>query len=102
MGRKVSREIYWDKYAFQDFIRILDFINEDSPANATLVRRRIIKIIDTLPSNPMMFREDELKTPNDGTFRVFSKNNIRVSYKIEPKAILIARVRHSSQEPIVY
>jgi plasmid stabilization system protein ParE len=102
MVRKANRQVHWDRKAFEDFTLILEYIKEQSPGNAQLVKRRIMTIIKTLPSNPEIFRADELKVPNDGTFRVFSKNNIRVSYKIEPSAILIARVRHSSQEPMAY
>lgn len=102
MGRKIIRSVYWDKKAFEDFILILEYIRKDSPANEKLVRRRVMNIIKLLPTRPEMYKTDELKTPNDGSFRVFVKNNIRVSYKIEQRVILIARVRHSSQEPISY
>ncbi len=102
MGSKVNLVIHWDEKAFEDFINIIDHISQNSPANALSVRRRIMRIIKALPLNPMIFRVDELKMDNEGEFRVFSKDNIRVSYKIESKRILIARIRHSSQEPIVY
>ena len=102
MGSKVNLVIKWDEKAFEDFINIIDHISQNSPANALLVRGRIMKMVKSLPLNPKIFREDELKLANDGEFRVFSKDNIRVSYKIESKGILIARIRHSSQEPIVY
>jgi hypothetical protein len=49
-----------------------------------------------------MFRVDDLKENNDGTYRVFNKDSIRVTYKIEPKEIFIARVVHASQEPNLY
>jgi len=102
MGSKVSPTIHWDRKAFEDFINIIEYISKGSPANALLVRRRILKIVKALPLNPRIFREDELRVPNEGEFRVFIKDNIRVSYKIETNAILIARIRHSSQEPIEY
>jgi hypothetical protein len=49
-----------------------------------------------------MYREDELKSDNNGTFRVFNQDSIRVSYKIEPTVIVIARIKHARQEPISY
>ena len=85
-----------------NFIDILDYIKEDSLTNAKRVKTRIINIIKTIPSNPEMYREDELKENNDGNYRVFNRDSIRVSYKIEPKEIFIARVVHSSQEPNFY
>ena len=87
---------------FRNFIDILDYIKIDSPANAIYVKNRVLKIIYSICLNPKMFREDELKTNNDGTFRVFNKDRIRISYKIESNSIIIARVRHSSQEPKFY
>jgi plasmid stabilization system protein ParE len=84
------------------FIDILDYIKKESPTNAKRVKTRINNIIKTIPSNPEMFRVDELKENNDGTYRVFNTDSIRVSYKIEPKEIFIARVVHSSQESNLY
>ena len=102
MGKRVIPQIRWGAKALHNFIAILDYIKTDSPTNAKRVKTRINNIIKTIPSNPEMFREDELKEDNDGTYRVFNRDSIRVSYKIEPKEIFIARVVHSSQEPDLY
>ncbi len=102
MGKGVNRQIKWGKIALHNFIDILDYIKSDSPSNAKRVKTRINNIIKTIPSNPEMFREDELKENNDSSYRVFNKDGIRLSYKIEPKEIFIARVVHSSQEPHLY
>ena len=103
MGKKIKiRQIKWDTSALRAFIGILDWIKEDSPTNAKRVKTRVTNLIKAIPSNPEMYREDELKLDNDGTFRVFNQDRIRVSYKIDSDSIIIARVRHSSQEPIVF
>ena len=102
MGKIKPKEVQWDSRAFQNFIDILNYIKKDSPANAVRVKNRILKSINSIHSNPEMFREDELKMDNNGTFSVFNKDSIRISYKIEPNAIVIARVRHSSQDPSFY
>jgi plasmid stabilization system protein ParE len=102
MGKKIVRQIKWHPHALYNFIDILNYIKEDSPTNAKRVKTRINNIIKTLPSNPEMFRVDDLKENNDGTYRVFNKDSIRVTYKIEPKEIFIARVVHASQEPNLY
>jgi plasmid stabilization system protein ParE len=88
--------------ALHNCIDILNHIKLDSPANAKRVKTRINNIINSIPSNPEMFIEDELKENNDGTYRVFTKDSIRISYKIELKDILITRVVHSSREPNTY
>ena len=49
-----------------------------------------------------MFREDEMNENNDGTYRALNKDGIRISYKIEPKEILISRIVHSNQEPKLF
>jgi len=100
MGKRVTRlKIEWSGTAFHDFISILNYIKSESPTNAKRVKTRIINIIISVSLTPKMFREDELKDNNDGSYRVFNKDNIRVSYKIETKKIFITRVTHSSKEP---
>jgi plasmid stabilization system protein ParE len=101
MGKQIN-QVNWDDKALSSFIDILDYIKLDSPMNAKLVKSRILNLIKEIPSNPNMYRADELKNNNDGTYRVFNRDSIRVSYKIEPNIIIITRVRHSSQEPISY
>lgn len=102
MGKRVSYSIQWDKAALQNYIAILNYIKAESPTNAKRVNRRIVNIIKELPQNPQMFKSDEWKHDNDGSFRVFVKDSIRVSYKIEHQILIIAKVSHTSQEPIQY
>lgn len=102
MGKRVSRQIIWAPNAMYNFIDILNYIKKDSPTNAKRVKTRVNNIIKKIPSNPEMHRADELKENNDGTYRVFNKDNIRVSYKIQPKQILIVHLVHSSQEPNLF
>jgi plasmid stabilization system protein ParE len=97
-----KRSISWDKKAWQDFINILEYIREDSPENAIKVGKRVISIIDLIPEHPKMFKEDDLKIRNDGSFRVVFQDRIRITYRIKPKEIRIERVRHTSQEPFEY
>lgn len=61
------RQIRWDINALMNFIDILDYIKLNSPTNAKRVKTRIYNIIKVVPSNPMMFRADELKNNNDST-----------------------------------
>jgi plasmid stabilization system protein ParE len=99
MGKRIIR---WDKRALHSFLDILNYIRKDSPTNSLRVKTRIVNIIASIPDNPEMFREDELKADNDGTFRVFSHDNLRVSYKIERDAVFILKVKHSMRKPKVY
>ncbi|OYU97347.1 MAG: hypothetical protein CFE21_03385 [Bacteroidetes bacterium B1(2017)] len=101
MGKQI-RQIKWDERALGSFISIIEYIYQSSPNNAKSVKARVINIIKSIPQNPELYRVDELKENNEGSFRVFNSDSIRISYKIESTAILITRVRHSSQEPISY
>ena len=103
MGKKkIVPVIYWDQNALRNFLKILDFISEDSVINAKRVKTRINNIVKAIPFHPYMFKEDELRFKNDGSFRVFTKNKIRVSYQISATVIRIVRIRHTSQEPKLY
>jgi plasmid stabilization system protein ParE len=75
---------------------------EDSPDNAIRVSNRIANIINMIPDFPEMYKADELKTRNDGSFRTFVQDRIRITYRIMEDTIRIERVRHTSQEPIEY
>ena len=97
-----KREIIWRKKAQVDFFNIIEFISSDSPENAISVYNRVTGMILLLPEFPKMYKADELKTKNDGSFRVFVNDGIRISYQITPELIRIIRVRHTSQEPLEY
>lgn len=97
-----KRSIIWDKKAWHDFIKILEYIRNESPENAIRVGNRIAGIIHTIPEFPEMYKQDDLKTKNNGSIRVFVQDRIRITYRIEPSEIYIVQVRHTSQEPFEY
>jgi hypothetical protein len=45
---------------------------------------------------------DKFKVNNKGEFRAFELHRFRVSYLIKKDEIIIARIRHTSQEPLYY
>ena len=94
--------VVWDRKAYQDFVWNLNEIKSDSPINAKRVKTRVNNIIKSLPNFPLKFRADELKDINDGSFRVFNQDGFRVSYRVTKVNIQIVRVRHGSQEPILF
>lgn len=49
-----------------------------------------------------LFELDRFKQNNDGTYRSFVVYRIRISYRVLPDEIYILRVRHCSQDPIIY
>ncbi|MDZ4668313.1 MAG: hypothetical protein SGJ00_10555 [bacterium] len=71
MGKQI-RVNKGDERASLNFIEILDFIRIDSPTKTKRVKSRIINMVKEIPSIPEMYRADELKNVNDGTYRVFN------------------------------
>lgn len=64
------------------------------------------KIIDTLfestavlKSNPEIYKLDDLKKNNDGTFRAYFVYDFQISYRIESNSIQILRIRHNARKP---
>ena len=90
-------EIIWDVKASNSFKKQIDYMRQDSLQTAGKVIDDIFAILDNLPSNPRRFPADKFKTQNDGNFRAFEKNNIRIAYLISRKNIRILRVRHVKQ-----
>ncbi len=45
---------------------------------------------------------DKYKKGNPGNYRAFELHRYRISYLVKPSEIIIARVRHTSQEPKLY
>lgn len=103
MGKQVSKlPVVWDRKEYQNFEDILSIIRGQSPRNSILVKNRVNKIIKNLPNFPYKFEEDKLKRPKNISYRAFSQDNIRVSYRVTRTNIQIVRVRHSKQEPLNY
>ncbi len=49
-----------------------------------------------------LFELDRFKQENDGTYRSFVVYRIRISYRVLPDENYVLRVRHCSQDPIIY
>ncbi|MCD4678889.1 MAG: type II toxin-antitoxin system RelE/ParE family toxin [Bacteroidales bacterium] len=100
VGKK--HKIFWDNEAKKNLKKVLIHISKESPQGASIVKNKIFETVKMLSANPEMFEADKLKKNNDGSYRVFFAFNYRIAYKITDDAILILRLRHTSQEPIEY
>lgn len=54
---------------------------------------------EILETNPEIYKLDDLKTKNNGSFRVYLIYNYMISYQITQNSILILRVRYTSRKP---
>lgn len=73
-----------------------------SPKFISLIKSEIERNTKLISLRPRIFPQDILKENNDGKYRYFNVPAIRIAYKIEANRIIVLRVRHQSQEPLVY
>lgn len=98
----LKRKISWDKQALNFFKEAIQFIKKESPQNAEKVKREILEKIRELSNRPEIHAPDKYKTKNTGNYRAFELHRFRVSYLEKESEIIIARMRHTSQEPKEY
>lgn len=98
--RKIS--VLWDTEAFLYLQEALKFIRKKSPSGSEKVKKAILSQIEDIRINPWIYEPDKLRYSNDGAYRAFVVYDYRVTYKITASAIIILRVRHTSQEPLEY
>lgn len=102
MVKKTLPIIIWNKRAVNNLQKAYEYIKEDSLVNAEKVRNAIIKMVESLPSNPEKHPLDKFKMSNPGNYRAFEKYSYRIAYKHTAKEIRILRFRHTKQEPRKY
>lgn len=99
---KKKRSIQWDDEAKLYFKQAIQYIKQESPQGATTVKRAIIEHVAVLKDDAGIYEADRFKIDNDGSYRAVTVYSYRITYKITPTHIRILRVRHTSQDPIVY
>ncbi|WP_276502398.1 type II toxin-antitoxin system RelE/ParE family toxin [Terrimonas pollutisoli] len=92
----------WSKRAKPDLQKAYEYIAQDSLESAVKVRDELIDISIELSRHPEMFPPDKYKTNNDGNWRAFEKYHYRISYRVMPTEIRVARMRHTSRSPRKY
>ncbi|MCR6718702.1 MAG: type II toxin-antitoxin system RelE/ParE family toxin [Chitinophagaceae bacterium] len=97
-----KRKIRWDKPALIYFSEAIRYIRKDSAQNAEKVKQEILARISELSVRPENHAPDKYKQNNAGNYRAFELHRYRVAYLVKDEEIIIARVRHTSQEPQSY
>lgn len=100
----VSYQVVWDKPALAQLKQAYEYIRLDSVKNAIKVRDEILARAASLFQHPLRFPSDKLRLDNNPDFRAFELHRYRVSYYIDKpnSKVVVLRVRHTSQEPLVY
>ncbi len=97
-----KRKIKWGKPALIYFSEAIRYIRKDSAQNADKVKEEILARISELSVHPEIHVPDKYKQNNAGNYRAFELYRYRVAYLVKDEEIIIARVRHTSQEPQSY
>lgn len=99
---KSQNKLIWSVIAADQLEEILDYIFEESPAGAIIVKEAILDRVAQLVQHPAMYEKDSLCDNNDGSFRAFTIYHYRITYLISNHEIIILRIRHTSREPEEY
>lgn len=100
--QKKELPIEWDINELERFKELLKDIKKRSENLTQRIKDKIKENLNHVKQNSEIFEADTLKIDNDGSYRKFTALHIRVVYKIDTNKIIIARIRHSSSEPIEY
>ncbi len=96
------RKIVWDKDAILQMEEVYEYLKERSLQSANKVRKSIKEKVQELSKHLEIYSLDRFKKDNDANIRAFEKYSYRVTYKVKETEIIIARVRHTSREPLQY
>ncbi|MFA9213298.1 MAG: type II toxin-antitoxin system RelE/ParE family toxin [Candidatus Methylacidiphilales bacterium] len=102
MVDKKTRIIQWDDEAKLYFRQAIQYIKQESPQGADIVKNAILKHVAVLKENAGIYEIVRFKIENDGSYRSVTVFSYRITYKITQTHILILRIRHTSQDPIIY
>jgi plasmid stabilization system protein ParE len=94
--------VRWNRPAERDYRHSLLYIAEYSIVASMAVRHRIDRKVEMLRQHPGKYPPDPLKRDNDGTFRAFTSDSLRISYRVFKDSIHIMRVRHVKRKPLPY
>ena len=102
MVSKKSRNIKWDDEARLYFKQAIQYIKQESPQGALKVKQAVLQQISRLKTDAGIYEPDKFKLENDGSYRALTVFSYRITYKVTNDEVLILRIRHTSQNPIVY
>ena len=102
MVRSKKYVVLWSDIAKNQLKDIYKYIKKDSEKAAKEVKSKILISTKLLETGKEIYKLDELKLDNNGTYRAYIVFSYRIVYKINNRTIDILRVRHTSREPLEY
>ena len=97
-----NRQIKWDDEPLAAFRAAIAYIRKRSFQSADKVKQDILEKIDQLAEHLEIHPPDKWKEGNQQQFRAFEIHRFRISYEVMNEEIIIARFRHTSQQPEMY
>lgn len=97
-----KRKVTWTKRATRQLNAAIEYIRQDSPQNADIVKERILDKVGELADDKVVHRKDPYKKNNDGNYLYFEILKYRIVYYAERDEVFIIRLRHTSMEPKKY
>ena len=85
-------DLEWKATAITDLLAIVDYISDDNPDAAQVLKDEIESKISRLPDHPQMYRVGRV----DGTREMVVRPNYIVIYAENPQIVTILRVLHVS------
>lgn len=86
--------LVWKKQARNDLLKIVEHISEDNPDAAEKLADDIEVKAEKLCEFPEMFKPGRKR----GTRELVAHENYIVVYRVQPKQVVILRVKHAAQQ----
>lgn len=87
-------DLEWKATAIADLLAIIDYISDDNPDAAQVLKDEIEHKTSLLPERPQMYRAGRV----DGTREMVVRPNYIVVYAESPEMVTILRILHAAQQ----
>ncbi len=84
----------WRQVARRDLLAIIDYISDDNPDAAQVLKDEIETKASALPAHPQLYRAGRIP----GTREMVVRSNYIVVYGVQAHTITILRVLHAAQQ----
>ncbi len=87
-------DLEWKVTAIADLLAIVDYISDDNPDSAQVLKDEIEHKTSLLPERPQMYRFGRV----EGTREMVVRPNYIVVYAESPEVVTVLRILHASQQ----